>query len=160
MLLSFSIGFGEISPNSSFPPLSIKREITLHSSYRAILSCFFLHLLNTLTPVQIPRYVLLLPVVVRARVKQFLPSSLLGRTHKQQQKIRVWSSAAGALTRRWGSSCSTHFLPLYHSTPHYGSKLYDFPPRNSFRLFAGLVAYFFLHFQQMLRRSQKSEIER
>lgn len=86
MLLSFSIGFGEISPNSSFPPLSIKREITLHSGYRAILSCFFLHLLNTLTPVQIPRYVLLLPVVVRARVKQFLPSSLLGRTHKQQQK--------------------------------------------------------------------------
>lgn len=120
MLLSFSIGFGEISPNSSFPPLSIKREITLHSGYRAILSCFFLHLLNTLTPVQIPRYVLLLPVVVRARVKQFLPSSLLGRTHKQQQKaektqlfIRVWSSAAGALTRRWGSSCSTHFLPLH-----------------------------------------------
>lgn len=144
MLLSFSIGFGEISPNSSFPLLSIKREITLHSGYRAILSCFFLHLLNTLTPVQIPRYVLLLPVVVRARVKQFLPSSLLGRTHKQQKAttkktqlfIRVWSSAAGALTRRWGSSCSTHFastLPLH--TPHCGSKLYDFPPRNSFRLF-------------------------
>lgn len=137
-------------PNSSFPPqLSIKREITLHSGYRAILSCF-LHLQHscaTLAPVQIPRYVLLLPVVVRALSNFFLLRFLVvpinNEKHQQQQQktqlfIRVWSSATRSINQKVGVFLFYSFsstLPLHTLR----SKLYDFPSCNSFLLFSGFA---------------------